>query len=514
MGVAQRSVSATLSQQLWQAVMAAARTASLLVVCEYDGTLTPGTDSDLGKRPLPEAVRALRSLAAMPATASAVISGRDLPDLAALSRLPSEVRLLGEHGAQCDGGFSRTSADNSDNSVGALRQHVSATTTVFLGSCAAGESVVSQWGGADVVVQVGQDGTVGDYRVDDASAAALVLALLLEERTSWLFGKHSPPIERLSLLSNQRSVALVTPDARLVWFCHPEPDSGAVFAELLGGPAAGHFSVRPERAGLPFGQRYLPGTMTVQTRWPRLLVTDYLAHDTVPGRTDVIRVLSGSGRAVVEFAPRPEFGEIPVRLSHVGEGLRVLGTAEPMVLRSPGVAWRITSDGVHDSARAVVPLAPEQPVVLELRCGTDALSPAANLEPRRRRQAAEHWSGWLSGLRLPHTERELVARSALTLRALCHPGGAVLAAATTSLPEEAGGVRNWDYRYCWLRDAALTVQTLLSLGSTREAEAFLDWLHAVVETLPGPERLRPLYTLHGGGLPPEAELPLPGYAGS
>uniref|UniRef100_UPI003083F96D glycoside hydrolase family 15 protein n=1 Tax=Nocardiopsis valliformis TaxID=239974 RepID=UPI003083F96D len=107
------------------------------------------------------------------------------------------------------------------------------------------------------------------------------------------------------------------------------------------------------------------------------------------------------------------------------------------------------------------------------------------------------------------------ARSALTLRGLCTPTGGVMAAATTSLPEEIGGVRNWDYRYCWLRDGALTVQALVTLGSTIEAEAFLDWVHQVVASLPSPELLRPLYSLRGTDLGPEEVIEsLSGYAGS
>ncbi|SDK06733.1 Glycosyl hydrolases family 15 [Lentzea albidocapillata subsp. violacea] len=90
----------------------------------------------------------------------------------------------------------------------------------------------------------------------------------------------------------------------------------------------------------------------------------------------------------------------------------------------------------------------------------------------------------------------------------------MLAAATTSLPEQIGGVRNWDYRYCWLRDAALTVQALVSLGSTDEAGAFLEWLHRVLATSQGPEELNPLYTVHGTTLGPEIVVDLPGYAGS
>jgi GH15 family glucan-1,4-alpha-glucosidase len=110
----------------------------------------------------------------------------------------------------------------------------------------------------------------------------------------------------------------------------------------------------------------------------------------------------------------------------------------------------------------------------------------------------------------------MVGRSALTLRALCDSStGAILAAATTSLPEETGGVRNWDYRYCWLRDGALTAHALVSLGSSAEAAAYLGWLHTVLSALPGPERLRPVYAADGSTLGPEAVIEtLPGYAGS
>ncbi|HEX8870223.1 MAG TPA: glycoside hydrolase family 15 protein, partial [Lentzea sp.] len=231
---------------------------------------------------------------------------------------------------------------------------------------------------------------------------------------------------------------------------------------------------------------YAPGTMTVQTRWTGLRVTDHLA-------SSLIRTVEGRVPALVEFVPRPDFGRSPVVLEQVADGVRVVGT--PIVLRSPGVNWEI-GDGV--ATAVVIP-----PLVLELDFGSPS-------------EVDSDWPDWSASLRLPAVCPDLVLRSALTLRALCHRDtGGVLAAATTSLPEQIGGVRNWDYRYCWLRDAALTVQALVSLGSFAEATAFVDWFCGVLETVPDPELLSPLYTVHGTGLPPEQVIDsLPGYAGS
>ncbi|RMH68288.1 MAG: glycoside hydrolase family 15 protein, partial [Actinomyces sp.] len=138
-------------------------------------------------------------------------------------------------------------------------------------------------------------------------------------------------------------------------------------------------------------------------------------------------------------------------------------------------------------------------------------------EATRREATRRWWSDWAARLDLPPVEVELVRRSALTLKALCYgPSGAILAAPTTSLPEVIGGVRNWDYRYCWIRDASLSAAALVRLGSIEEAMDLLDWLLRVLDRLDtGPERLAPLYDVAGGPLPPEATIEeLPGYAGS
>lgn len=578
--------------ELRRALSTVARVPRLLVASDYDGTIAPIVADPAKAYPHGESVRALRALAGLSGTTAAVISGRALRDLAALSRLPVEVQLIGSHGSEFDVGFVHAIDNDAKqllrevvtalNSIAAehpgvtvetkpasvalhvrnaspeigrralqqarqgpacwvgvqvtegkavielavvptdkgsalstVRHQESASAAVFFGDDVTDEKAFRVLSGPDIGIKVGEGESLAKYRVDSTEAVSHALAFLLEERRTWLAGASAPRIERLTMLASPRSVALVTPDATVTWLCHPEPDSAAVFAHLLGGLGAGHFSICPQRPGLPLSQRYVDGAMTVETRWAKLQVTDYLPHDVDPDRTDLTRVITGSAPAEVTFAPRPEFGQVPVSIQVERDGLRVWGTNDPVVLRSPGVEWQIHSDGVHDSATAVVDPA-QGPVVLELRCGTNDLSPSETSEPERRRIAELYWQEWAKTLDLPTLKPDLMKRSALTLRGLVHaPSGSILAAATTSLPEDIGGVRNWDYRYCWLRDAALTASALVSLGSLSEAEQYLDWVHRVLETLPGPERLHPLYTIYGETLPPEAVIDqLPGYAGS
>jgi GH15 family glucan-1,4-alpha-glucosidase len=197
------------------------------------------------------------------------------------------------------------------------------------------------------------------------------------------------------------------------------------------------------------------------------------------------------------------------------DGLEVVFGADLMALRAPGVTWDLVDDGLHQMARGVVELGSE-PIVLELRCGTAGLRADGKGEAARREETARFWSNWAGRLADCSLEATLVKRSALTLKALCYgPTGAIVAAATTSLPEHIGGVRNWDYRYCWLRDAAMSAAALVRLGSQDEAMEFLDWVLAVLDERDDPERLNPLYNVTGRHLPPEAEITeLAGYAGS
>ncbi|MCW6008096.1 trehalose-phosphatase [Micromonospora sp. CPCC 205371] len=569
-----------------------ARVPQLLVACDYDGTLAPIVTDPTKAAPLPEAVAAVRALASLPQTTVAVVSGRALRDLAALSRLPSEVHLVGSHGSEFDIGFverlapelveTRTRLQqavreivsetagvrleakpasvavhvraaepdvaarviealrtgpatwpdvtvtngkqvmelsvlptNKGAAVDQLRAQMSASAALVIGDDITDEQAFARLHGPDVGIKIGPGDTAASYRVGEPIEAARVLALLLQTRRNWLFGERAVPIERHTMLANGRTVALLTPEAKVSWLCHPRPDSSALFADLLGGAPAGHFTVAPDRGGLPLGQRYRTNTMTVETRWSGLTVTDWL--DDADDST-LVRVITGHVRARLEFAPRPEYGQVAVRLQPLGDGLLVLGSPEPVTLYSPGIEWDIVADGGHDTARAVVDLsATGGQAVLELRVGSDSLDHSVVPLTDRQAAAEDAWRDWAASLRLPGTARDLVLRSALTLRGLCHkPTGGILAAATTSLPEEVGGVRNWDYRYCWFRDAAMTARALVDLGSLDEAERFLRWVDGCVERTGGhPERLHPLYTVEGYELGAEAVIDtLPGWAGS
>ena len=359
----------------------------------------------------------------------------------------------------------------------------------------------------------------------DTDTVAQLLALLSESRSHWLRGAGLVPIEDHSMLSDLRTAAIVTPGARVVWMCAPRVDSAAVFAELLGGPSAGYFSVSDAHGRAPLAQRYRPHSLVLATEFPQFTVTDFLDASSgrtgrVAGRSDLIRIVETTGGATevgaqIEFAPRLDFGRASTRLEARPDGIVVLGTSDLMVLRAPGVNWEIIRHGNHDTARAVVELGPE-PLVMEFRTGTATARADARSGPDRRSDTERFWTNWVAKLTLPRLQREQVATSAVLLKGLCHgPTGAILAAATTSLPEHLGGPRNWDHRYCWLREAALTASTLARLGSRTEAMDFLEWVLQILENRTDPERLAPLYNVAGHHLPPEAEInDLPGYGGS
>ncbi len=584
--------------ELAERIRQLSRVPNLMVACDYDGTIAPLVDDPSQAAPIRDAVAAMRSLAEQANTNVTVVSGRSLRDLALLSRLPEEIRLVGSHGSEFDLGFAsqlepelvkrrqiiteevrelgdRYSAlieekptgvtfhlrgmseetkeaarhdlimgpaghdwifarnghdiiefsvidTNKGTALETIRHQVGASAVIFFGDDLTDEDGFRTLRGPDVGVKVGDGPTQAQFRVPDTDTVARLLALLAEMRAKWLRGDGLVPVQNYSVLSDLRTAAVISPQASISWLCVPRIDSAAVFASLLGGPSAGHFSLwEGEKRIGPVNQQYLNDTMVLETRFPSFTVTDFLDSSSgrtrrLAGRSDLLRVLEGSGDVGIEFAPRLDFGRTPTRLEEKEDGIAVLGTADLMVLRAPGVKWEIVDIGRHQTALGRITLEPDVPVSLELRAGTGTVRPDARSEQERLTETARFWSNWVGKLDLPATERELVSRSALILKSLCHgPTGAILSAATTSIPTHLGGVRNWDHRYCWLRDAAMVGNVLVRLGARAEAMAFLDWVLQLLETRAEPERLAPVYNVTGRHLPPEAEIAyLPGYGGS
>jgi len=409
---------------------------------------------------------------------------------------------------------------NKASALDAIRARTGATAAVFLGDDLTDEDVFLAMRGPDVSIKIGDGPTAARWRIADPERAARLLARLAELRAAWLAGPDVVPIEHHSLLSDQRTVALVTPEARIVWMCAPRLDSPGIFSELLGGPGAGRFSVAPADGSRALTQSYIGDSLTLTTEFPGFRVTDFLdCSGGLPnqraGRTDLVRTIGGSGDVRIEFAPRLDFGRMPTRLEAREGGLEVLGSPEPMVLWAPGIRWSIDEDGPHQTASATVKLS-NDPITLVLRCGSGTMR-ASTVHPiERGKETLAYWSRWAESLRTPKRYRDHIVRSALLLRGLVYaPTGAIAAAATTSLPEWIGGVRNWDYRYCWPRDAAIAARSLAALGSLTEGMRLLDWLLGVLENAVSPGQLAPLYTISGHEAPPEGEIgELPGYAAS
>lgn len=424
-----------------------------------------------------------------------------------------------------------------------LRHRLGATTVIFIGDDLTDEDAFAVLPQGDLTIKVGPGPTEARARVPDTTAVTALLTDLVKMRRQWLSQRTVVPIERHAVLSDQRTIAVLTPAGRVTWLCLPRIDSPALFADLLGGPSAGFFDIAPHHATQPVAQEYDGDSFILRTRWPGVTVTDYFDCSggrafQRAGRSDLIRVVEAAdgaehaepARVLVRFAPRLDFGRTVTRLRiHEAEddpsvtGVEIEGSPDPVVLicRAPSsvpLAWKILDDGRHHTAFAEVD-ASHGPVVFELRYGSASLRRATHDEAHRREQTHNFWSGWASTLRVPASgpvPPELLRRSALVIKALCHgPTGSIAAAGTTSLPEHMGGQRNWDYRFCWPRDASLAAAALVRLGSTGHAIRLLDWLLGIVDSIESPDRIRPIYTVTGRHLPPEAEIAeLPGYADS
>jgi GH15 family glucan-1,4-alpha-glucosidase len=349
---------------------------------------------------------------------------------------------------------------------------------------------------------------------------------MLPDRTSKSLSY--PPIDDFALIGDCRSAGLISGDGSLDWLCFPRFDSPSVFAALLDAREGGRFRIRPVGEYIS-ERRYLPDTNVLETtfRCPSgaFVLRDLMAvtseedkRASLTPEHEVLREIEGiDGEVEVEvlYDPRPDYGLTrPVLERQWDHGLRCTVGGAALILRSePPLELEYDGRGASGS----LGIRTGERKYLSLTYSREApavIAPLGEAARERIERTVRWWHEWANRCAYEGPYRDPVVRSALALKLMTYaPSGALVAAPTTSLPETIGGVRNWDYRYCWLRDASFTLRALYALGYREEAEAYIGWLlHATRLTWP---ELQVLYDVFGEARLPERELShLEGYAGS
>lgn len=323
-------------------------------------------------------------------------------------------------------------------------------------------------------------------------------------------------IEDYALVGDCQTGALVGRDGSIDWLCFPRFDSGACFAALLGGPEHGRWLITPAAPVRAVRRRYRGDTLVLETE----LETDdgvVAIVDCMPPRTeapDLVRLVEGRRGRVpmrMELVIRFDYGSIVPWVHGLPDGLWAIAGPDRLWLRTP---VPLRGEGLETVADFIVAKGDSIPFVLTWTTSTEDQPPPAHDARELVSSTEEWWSAWSSRCRYEGEWRDAVVRSLVTLKALTYgPTGGIVAAPTTSLPERIGGVRNWDYRFCWLRDATFTLYSLLFAGYTDEARAWREWLLRAVAGVPAQFNI--MYGLGGERRLTEIELPwLPGYEGS
>jgi GH15 family glucan-1,4-alpha-glucosidase len=319
-------------------------------------------------------------------------------------------------------------------------------------------------------------------------------------------------IEDYAIVGDLHTAALVGSDGSIDWLCLPHFDSPACFAALLDTPDAGRWLLAPAAGGICTGRRYRPDTLVLETDWDtatgRVRVTDFMPpRDGVADLVRIVEGLSGTVEMRGELALRFDYGQVVPWVRHTKTGIHAVAGPDSVRLSSPapmqGEHLRTVSEFTVEEGERVPFVLTWSPSHLRSHRTVDAEEALSG--------TVAYWKEWSSRSLATGPHREAVQRSLITLKALTFaPTGGIVAAATTSLPEQPGGPRNWDYRYCWLRDATLTLQSLITAGYTDEAKAWREWLLRAVAG--DPADLQIMYSLDGRRRLPEAEIPwLAGY---
>ena len=322
-------------------------------------------------------------------------------------------------------------------------------------------------------------------------------------------------IEDYAVIGDLQTAALVGRDGSIDWLCLPRFDSSACFAALLHDESAGHWRIAPAAGGPATRRRYRDDTLVLETEWE---TPDGVVRviDLMPPRgraADVVRIVEGVSGTVpmrMDLTLRFDYGKIVPWVRRHGPDLGAIAGPDAVWLRTD-----VPVRGENRSTVAEFTVAAGQRIPFVLTYQLSHLPRPQPVDAERALADTERfWQEWIGRCDYDGRWQEPVRRALLTLKALTYaPTGGILAAATTSLPEQWGGPRNWDYRYCWLRDATFTLQALLGTGYVAEAKAWREWLLRAVAG--DPADLQIMYGLDGTRRLPEYELDwLSGYEGA
>ena len=322
-------------------------------------------------------------------------------------------------------------------------------------------------------------------------------------------------IEDYALIGDCETAALVARDGSIDWLCFPRFDGGACFAALLGTPDHGRWLLAPEGQIRATRRRYRDGTLILETEWETDTGT-VAVIDCMPPRTrapDVVRMVEGRRGQVqmrMELVIRFDYGSTVPWVRHTERGIWAIAGPDAMHLRTD-----VPMHGENFRTLAAFTINAGERTAFTLTWYPSHQDTPPEHDPLDSiRETEAWWRAWSARCTYAGEWREQVLRSLITLKALTYaPTGGLVAAPTTSLPEQLGGVRNWDYRYCWVRDATYTLYALMIGGYIDEAKAWREWL---VRAVAGkPSEMQIMYGLAGERRLSEWEVPwLPGYEGA
>ncbi|MBB4931435.1 GH15 family glucan-1,4-alpha-glucosidase [Lipingzhangella halophila] len=323
-------------------------------------------------------------------------------------------------------------------------------------------------------------------------------------------------IEDYALIGDMQTAALVGRDGSIDWLCLPHFDSPACFSAILGDEQNGNWWIRPAaNEGAATRRHYRSETLILETEWETsegaVRVIDFMPpRGGAPHIVRIVEGLSGTVRMSTALRLRFDYGNVVPWIHRSGTEMAAVAGPDSVWLSSP-----VPMEGhnfVHDATFTV---SAGQRVPFVMTWHPSEVEESDHLDAEKALSRTERfWRGWVETCSYEGDYRDAVVRSLITLKALTYrPTGGIVAAPTTSLPEEIGGVRNWDYRYCWLRDATITLEALIRSGYTDEAQSWREWL---VRAVAGePQHMQIMYGVRGERRLSEWEADwLPGYANS